>query len=340
MGNPPLKGVMIGAGFFARFQAEAWNRIDGVQIVAVADAVPGRAEAFAAEYGIPRWYSDAASMLETEGADFADIVTRPDSHRELTRLAARHCRAVICQKPMAPAYQECESMVQHCSERGVRLLIHENWRWQPWYREAHRLIGTGALGRIFHLGLLMRTGDGRGAQPYQPQPYFREMERLLVYETAVHFLDTFRFLGGEFTSIYCRTRRINPAIRGEDYAFIHVSFAAGANGIIDANRISGACPPPIAFGEFRIEGEAGMLRIAPDGALYCTEYGQPEALHLAPIATTGYKGDSVRAVQKHFVNCLLSGEVAESEGALYLKTVQAVDACYRSAQTGMVVNLG
>jgi hypothetical protein len=45
-------------------------------------------------------------------------------------------------------------------------------------------------------------------------------------------------------------------------------------------------------------------------------------------------------VQKHFVDCLLSGEVAESEGALYLNTVWAVDACYRSAQTGTVVNLG
>src|SRR3954454_10546913 len=99
MGNPPLKGVMIGAGFFGRFQAEAWNRIDGVELVAVADPLPGRAEAFAAEHRIPRWCSDAAWMLETEQADFADIVTRPDSHRELTALASHHCRAVICQKP-------------------------------------------------------------------------------------------------------------------------------------------------------------------------------------------------------------------------------------------------
>ena len=48
-------------------------------------------------------------MLETEQADFADIVTRPDSHRELTELASRHCRAVICQKPMAPAYDRLRS---------------------------------------------------------------------------------------------------------------------------------------------------------------------------------------------------------------------------------------
>ena len=46
---------------------EAWKRIDGVEIVAVADPLPGRAAAFAAEYGIPRSYTDAAAMLEREG---------------------------------------------------------------------------------------------------------------------------------------------------------------------------------------------------------------------------------------------------------------------------------
>jgi predicted dehydrogenase len=340
MGKPPLKGVMLGAGFFAQFQAEAWNRIDTADIVAIADPLPGRAEAFAREHRIPRWYTDPAAMLGTEHADFADIVTRPESHRELTELASRHCRAVICQKPMAPSYDECEGMVRHCADRGVRLLIHENWRWQPWYREAHRLLTAGSLGRVFHLSFVMRTGDGRGPQPYQPQPYFREMERLLIYETAVHFLDTFRFLGGEFTSVYSRTNRVNAAIRGEDYALIQVAFSSGAAGLIDANRISGAYPPPIAFGEFRIEGECAMLRIAPDGALYCTAYGQPEKLHRPASQASGYKGDSVKALQEHFAQCLLSGDQAESEAGQYLKTVQAVDACYRSAQTGMAVNLG
>jgi predicted dehydrogenase len=241
---------------------------------------------------------------------------------------------------MAPSYEDCERMALDCAGRGVRLLIHENWRWQPWYREAHRLMAAGSLGRVFHLGFVMRTGDGRGAEPYQPQPYFRDMERLLVYETAVHFLDTFRFLGGEFTSIFCQTNRINPTIRGEDYVLIQVSFSNGAKGLIDANRISGSYPPPIAFGEFRIEGDRAMLRMAPDGSLYRTEYGQPEALHLPASAATGYKGDSVKALQEHFARCLLSGEPAESEAARYLRTVQAVEACYRSAQTGTVVNLG
>ena len=339
MSGSSLKGVMIGAGFFAGFQAEAWKRVAGVEVVAVADSLPGRAEAFASQFGIPRSYTDAATMLRSERADFVDIVTRPDSHRELCALAARHYGAVICQKPMAPTPADCRAMVEDCAQRGVRLLIHENWRWQPWYRQARRLIEQGRLGRVFHLGFRMRTGDGRGNTPYAVQPYFREMPQLLLYETVVHFLDTFRFLGGDLESVFCQTNRINAAIQGEDYALVQVSFANGAKGLIDANRISGASPPEVAFGEFRIEGEQGMIRIAADGSLFLTDYGRPEAVYPMQVPAQGYKGDSVRALQQHFAECLLSGEAAESEGADYLKTVRAVDACYRSAETGLPVKI-
>jgi predicted dehydrogenase len=330
---------MIGAGFFAKFQAAAWKRIAGVELAAVADPQPGRAAAFAAEFDIPRSYTDAASMLKREKADFADIVTRPESHCELTDLAAQYCPAVICQKPMAPTLAACQAMVENCARRGVRLLIHENWRWQPWYREAKQLILQNRLGRIFHFGFRMRTGDGRGPSPYMVQPYFREMPRLLLYETVVHFLDTFRFLGGDLESVFCQTNRINPAIRGEDYAMVQVSFSNGAKGMVDANRISGASPPEVAFGEFRIEGEQAMIRIAADGSLFLTEYPKPESALLLEFPVEGYKGDSVRALQQHLAGCLMSGEAAESEGAEYLKTVRTVDACYRSAESGMPVRI-
>jgi predicted dehydrogenase len=109
--------------------------------------------------------------------------------------------------------------------------------------------------------------------------------------------------------------------------------------MIDANRISGVSPAEVAFGEFRIEGEDAMIRIATDGRMFLTNYGKPEILLPMNIPPEGYKGDSVKALQEHFTGCLLSGEVSESEGAVYLKTVMAVDACYRSAQTGMPVNI-
>ena len=145
MSRSNLKGVMIGAGYFAQFHAEGWSRTSGAAIAAVADATPGRAGEFAAKWNMARADVDVAEMLDREKPDFVDIVTRPEAHLSLTELAASKGIHVICQKPMAPSWQDCLAMVAACKRAGVRLLIHENWRWQPWYRETKRVMDRGAL---------------------------------------------------------------------------------------------------------------------------------------------------------------------------------------------------
>lgn len=339
MSGKQLKGAIIGAGFFADFQAEAWQRIPVATITAVVDPLADRAQAFAARWNIPQIYADAETMLRVENPDFVDIATRPDSHLSLVELVAAQGAQVICQKPMAPTWEESVRMVEFCQRAKVRLLIHENWRWQAWYREIKKLIEHGLFGRIFHLGFCLRSGDGRGRDIYPAQPYFKEMPRLLIYETLVHFLDTFRFLSGEIETVFCQTRRINPLILGEDYAVIQVGFVNGAYGLIDANRISGPVPPDVAFGVFTLEGERAKLRMTSQGDLFITEYGQPEILHHYQKPEQGYKGDSVKAAQVHYADCLLTGKKCESEGAEYLKTVSATFACYESNELRRIVNL-
>ncbi len=295
MNGPNLKGVLIGAGYFAQFQAEAWKRIPVAAIVAVADSAAGTARAFAEKFGIAHAYESVDEALDREKPDFVDIATRPDAHLVLTRSAARRGIHVICQKPMAPTWEDCVGMVEACEAASVRLLIHENWRWQPWYREIKRLLDAGTLGGVIQLTFQWRTGDGRGPEPYAVQPYFRQMPRLLVYETLVHLLDTARFLGGEFASIFCANRRVNPVIAGEDQSLILITFQSGLPGLIDANRISGLVPLPVAVNSLTVEAERATLRLSPNGRLWLTEYGQAEREHSFPTTAEGYKGDSVRA---------------------------------------------
>jgi len=162
------------------------------------------------------------------------------------------------------------------------------------------------------------------------------MPRLLVYETLVHLLDTFRFLFGEMVSVYCQNRRLNPVIAGEDQSLIAVTFADGRLGVIDANRITGPVPAPVAMGTLVVECTDGTLRVAADGTVFVTRAGVEEQLPFrAP--ETGYKGDSVLATQEHLVHSLRTGTKSESDGRNYLQTVGLVEACYRSNQTGQVV---
>jgi D-apiose dehydrogenase len=339
MSQPNLRGVMIGAGYFAQFHAEGWNRISGAAIVAVADAAPGRAGEFAARWNIARAGVDVAELLDREKPDFVDIVTRPEAHLPLTELAASRGIHVICQKPMAPSWQDCLAMAAACQGAGVRLLIHENWRWQPWFREAKRVMDSGALGKPYQLAFRHRAGDGLGPLPYRQQPYFVQMPRLLVYETLVHHLDTGRYLAGEIDSLYCQMKRINPVIAGEDCVMIQISFASGIQGLIDGNRISGKIPTSLAMGSFRVEGDQGMIRCSSSGRLLLTQHGKEETALSYTLPSAGYRGDSIRAAQEHYVSCLQTGQRCESEGADYLKTVAAVEACYQSAANGQVVRM-
>jgi predicted dehydrogenase len=334
-----IKGVLVSAGYFAQFHAQAWKRIAEADLVAVADPAPGKAQAFADKFGIARAYESVEQMLDREAPQFVDIATRPESHLELVSQASARGIHAICQKPMAPTMADCVAMCETCERAGVRLFIHENWRWQPWYRETKRLLAAEHLGQPHQISFCWRTGDGRGPEPYRAQPYFRQMPRLLVYETLVHILDTFRFLFGEMSGAYCQNRRINPAIVGEDQSLIQVTFADGKLGMIDANRITGPVPAPIAMGTMTVEGDRASLRMSGDGRLWLAETGQAEAALPFDPPAAGYKGDSVHATQAHLLECLQTGQPSESDGRDYLKTVTLVEACYQSAETQSVIRL-
>ncbi len=342
MNTRSLKGVCVGAGYFSRFQYEAWSRIPEVEIVANCNRSVDRAEGFAREFGIGRSYAyDAfATMLDTERPDFVDIITPPDTHLALCRMAAERGVAIICQKPLAPTYAETLELAGLAATGGVRFMVHENWRWQPWYREIKGLLAAGAIGEPFHLAFRCRLGDGWGEDAYlERQPFFRTYPRLFIFETGVHFLDTFRYLLGEIDSVYSRIARRNPVIQGEDSALLVCNCASGATAVLDANRYneSAAANPRYTFGTLRLEGSGGHLELSDDGEITIKRLGEPPERHGYQPSADGFAGDCVYAVQRHFVDSFLAGEPFEGEVADYLRSVELVEMAYESAATGLPV---
>lgn len=341
--NHRLRGVGIGAGYFSAFQHEAWSRIPQVEITSIADLDRGKAEQTAERFGISRVYSDYREMLEQERPDFVDIITPPSTHGEICRAAASRGVNIICQKPFTSSYSEAEGLVKEIEASGVRFLVHENWRWQPWYRELRALIDGGVLGEVFSINFCMRLGDGWQEDAYLArQPYFRDYPRLLMFETGVHFVDSFRFLLGEITSVYARLRRLNPAIRGEDSGHVVFGFENGATAVLDANRYNEPDTDDetrYTFGTLRLDGSRGHARLHTDGRLVLKPLGEEAREHVYERPTHGFAGDSVYRLQCHFVERLTSGEPFESEGRDYLRTLRGVEACYVSAAVGQVVFL-
>ncbi|MFB5675097.1 Gfo/Idh/MocA family protein [Paenibacillus terreus] len=338
-----LQGIIVGSGHFAQIQMDAWAQVKGGVIIAVVSQDAEGARRLAEAHQIPHWGadSDIDELIHKLKPDFLDICTPPDSHFKYAKIAADQGISVLCQKPVAPTQQESEQLVRYCRDKGVPVMINENWRWQGWYREIRKIIDSGQLGRLFRVYFSMRPGDGFGPSPYPLQPYFKDMEKFLLYETGVHWIDTFRYLFGEIESVYCQLRTWNPLIKGEDDAIVLFNFINGMTGIYDANRVvyTAEVRPP-TYGWMSLEGELGNLRLDENGRIFITLRGETEQEHAYDIPD-GWKGGSVISAHQHFIDGLLSGDnnYFETEGEKYMISQRIVYACYQSASERRVVSI-
>jgi predicted dehydrogenase len=329
-----LKGATVGCGFFSRIQMESWKRVKGAKIVAVCDLDEAKARAFAADFG-SKPYTDVDQMLETEKPDFLDIATRPASHLPLVRKAAVAGIPALCQKPMADTWEEACRITRVARRANIRLMMNENWRWQAWYRRIKSLLEEDRIGEPFYYHIATRQRDGLGEQPYPNQPYFKEMPRLFVIETIVHHIDTARFLFGDIEEVYCQTGKLNPVLRAEDFAILTLRHVGGVCGVIDGNRVTEPDEAGPAMEVARFEGFDNKIHLRHSG-----EVRLGDESVLSADGGRGYRGDSCRATQQHFVDCLAENRQFETEAGDYLKrTVAVVEACYLSAAEDRVVKV-
>lgn len=329
-----IKVACIGAGYFARFHVEAWQRLPQVELVAICDQDVQKAASLADQYDVARTYRDVDDLFAEEAFDVVDIITPPDTHLELCSKAIAAQKHMICQKPLAPTFAEAKKLVDLTQATGLRFMVHENFRFQPWYRKMKQLLERGAIGDQLHtLSLKMRMGDGWGKSAYlDRQPYFQTMPRLLIYETGIHYIDVFRFLAGEVTRVYARLRKLNTVIAGEDCGIVLFDFENGGQGILDGNRYneSNVDNPRYTFGEVTIEGSGGTIRLYLDGKITLQSLGQPEQMVPYEHNHKGFASDCVFFTQQHFVEAFLAGQPFETNGIDYLKNLVIQEAIYKS----------
>lgn len=327
----PLRVAGLGAGFFSAFHYDAWRRLEGAALVGAADtdlakAVATRAPAF----------ETLGEMLAVAQPDLLDIITPPSTHLEAIKEAlAFGIKAIICQKPFCTSLEEARAAITLAAQANVPLIIHENFRFQPWYQCIKKEISDGTIGEVQQITFRLRTGDGQGPDAYLArQPYFQTMPRLLVRETAVHWIDTFQYLLGDVQAVYADLRRLNPIISGEDAGYILFDFPGGVRGLFDGNRHldHAADNHRLTLGEALIEGTSGTLSLAGDGAVHHRAFGAVDANTVLPAREwPGFAGDCVYALQDHVLSGLLRGTPIQNTAADYLNVMIIEEAIYRSA---------
>lgn len=336
-----FKGALIGCGFFAVNQMHGWRDAGNVEIVAICDRDPERLKIVGDQFGVARRYQDAEAMFADGGFDFVDIATTVSSHRALVELAARHTIPMICQKPFAPMLDDAKAMVRAAQGTGVPLMIHENFRWQTPILAVKAVLESGEIGEAFWGRVSFRSGF----DVFSGQPYLAKGKRFIIEDLGIHSLDIARYLFGDASRMTARTKRINPAIAGEDVATMLLDHDNGVTSIVDVSYASKLPEEPFPETFVEIDGTEGTLRLGKDYRL--TVHGRSGttvstvAPNLLPWASRPWHNiqESVALIQKHWIERLAAGQAPDTSGEDNLKTFALVEAAYLSAETGKTVDL-
>ncbi len=335
----PLKGLLIGCGFFARNHLHAWVETDGAEIVAVCDRDAARAQGYAREFGIPDWY-DTAAVLSSGGFDFVDICTTMETHEDLVAQAVRHRVPVIVQKPFAPDLGTCRSIVANAAEAGVPVMVHENFRFQKIFRRIREILDSGEIGDLTFGRLSWRNA----IDVYTNQPYLLKTKRFMIMDVGIHMLDLARFLFGDAGDVSCFTQSVKAGLAGEDAATILLRHHNKATSIVDVSYAAHRFPNPFPQTLGEIEGRHGTIQILEGEVLLVHSGGEQrrETVHADGRAWTSIPWtqiqDSVPRTQQHFIDVLRQGGDFETSAEDSLKTYVLAEAAYRSAETGSVVD--
>jgi len=147
-----LKVGIIGAGGIAHYaHIPGWKRLsEEVELVAICDIIPERAERAAEEYDIPYAYPNAEEMLAHHKLDIVSVCTYNSAHKECTIMALEAGANVLCEKPIAMNSAEAEEMIAAAEKAGKVLMVGQHERFAPESQVAKRFIEDGLLGEVYY----------------------------------------------------------------------------------------------------------------------------------------------------------------------------------------------
>ncbi|WP_166880802.1 MULTISPECIES: Gfo/Idh/MocA family oxidoreductase [unclassified Salinibacterium] len=342
----PTRVALVGAGHVSQYHLRAWADLQGAQVVAVIDPDQARAADRVREFGVGWAFSTIDEALDTVAVDVLDIATTPSTHAELLQQAFDRNLDAICQKPLCADFDEAVAVARRARDATSLVMVNDNWRYRSWYRRLKGIADRGELGRIFHVASSARfAGTIRSsAHPDVPfslarQPYFAELDRFLLLESAIHQIDALRSVLGTPTTVHARGHSIAPGIAGEDVVTLMLGYEA-ATAVIDRSYASHSIQSaPVLSEQVRVEGTGGTATIDQNGDLTVVrDAPSGRQIETFPAEPRAYEQSYATAFQ-HFLDARNGRVPLESTINDALGTLAVVFAAYESMTSDEVVRL-
>ncbi len=331
----------IGTGFIMADCHLVAYRNAGFNPVAIAARNRDYTQSIADRHDIKKVYSNYHDLLNDPEIEILDIAVPPQKQLQVIRDAVKHndhIRGILAQKPLGVSFAEAKEIVKLCADAGIVLGVNQNMRYDQSIRACKSLLDQGILGRPVFASIDMRA-----------IPHFMDWQQELGWATlrimSIHHLDSFRYLFGDPTRVYCSVAedpRSAKKFKYEDGIAMYIleydnGFrASGTDDIWTGPSREGAAAD--MYINWRVEGTEGMAK----GTIGWPKYPEPTPSTIDYTSTQFgeqwfkprwdevWFPDAFAGPMAQLLCAVEDGTEPEIGGQDNLKTMALVEACYTS----------
>jgi len=264
---------VLGAGAWAEFaHLPGYKRDPRCQLVAIADPIGERAQAFAEKFGIPNVYESHTALIARDDIDLVDVCTPSATHFELSWAALEAGKHVLCEKPVAYDYRDTLRAAALAKRQGLKTKLGFTFRYSPAMQYMKELIDQGFVGTPF-----IFNGYEQNSQWLDPQNPLRQVDHeadqsviqvssLEGYGAPIMDLGHL-FMGSRFSQVVGTMKNFIPerVVRAtgrmmrmniDDGDIFIGEFASGALGSVQTSFVTVGNYPGL---EARVYGSKGAL---------------------------------------------------------------------------------
>ncbi|MQX07145.1 gfo/Idh/MocA family oxidoreductase [Sinorhizobium fredii] len=279
----PMRLLILGTGGMANSHANAFAKIDSVEMVGAVDVDPNRARAFAAQHGIEHIFTSLEEAIAWGQFDAATNVTPDKAHHPTTLALLAAGKHVLCEKPLAENYEKAAEMAAAAERSGLVAMVNLTYRNVAPLQKARELVLAGAIGEVRHLEasylqswLVSKAwGDWASESQWLWRLSTRHGSNGVLGDVGIHILDFAGYgAGSSVERVFARLKTFDkvPGNRIGEYDLdandsfaMTVEFDSGAMGVIHASRWATGHLNELRL---RLHGDKGALEVihTPDGS--------------------------------------------------------------------------
>lgn len=329
----------IGSGFIMRDCHLVAYLDAGFNPYAIASRTFDNAKAVAEERGIPNVYETWQELIQDPQIEILDIAFPPDRQLEVVREAVKqpHIKGILCQKPLAMNMAEAREIVELCEAAGIKIAVNSNMRYDQSMRALKSILDKGLLGEPVLATIEMR------AIPHW-QDFLHKYDHIELLNMGIHHIDIFRYLFGDPEKVTAVARR-DPRTKFKhidgitQYTF-HYQNELMASSLDDVWAWPGEGVEQDIYIKWRVEGLDGFAQ----GTIGWPKYPErtPSTIEfttrqqpnewIRPSWDAVWFPDAFQGTMAQLLRAVESNTEPEIGGRDNLRTMAAVEACYKSIE--------